>query len=99
MKFYISGPMTGMLEHNFPAFNAAAAQLEALGYAVVNPANISEVGTAWETCLRADIKALCDCDAIVLLPGWQYSRGAQLELHIAHRLGMDVRFIEAMVKP
>ena len=30
-------------------------------------------------------------DAIALLPGWELSRGANLELHIADQLGMPVK--------
>ena len=41
----------------------------------------------WETCMKRDIKALVDMDAIVLLPGWENSRGACLENHIATALG------------
>lgn len=88
---YISGPMTGLPEHNFPAFNAAAATLRDQGYQVTNPAEINPSGDkSWEACMRADIKALCDCDTIMLLPGWESSQGAHLEVHIAHRLGMHV---------
>jgi nucleoside 2-deoxyribosyltransferase len=92
-RVYLSGPMTGLPELNFPAFNAAAARLRAEGAQVVNPAEINpDGGLSWEQCMRADIKALCDCDAIVLLPGWEGSKGAHLELHVAHRLGLEVRF-------
>ena len=80
MRVYLSGPMTGMPELNFPAFHAAAAFLRGHGYEVINPAE----------CMRADIKALCDCDAIVLMYQWEISKGAHLELHIAHRLGLQV---------
>lgn len=38
MKVYIGGPMRGIPEFNFPAFNAAAAALRALGHTVFNPA-------------------------------------------------------------
>lgn len=97
MRLYISGPMTGIVDHNFPAFNAAATKVRALGYDAVNPVDINpDVGTPWAMCLRADIKALCDCDGIVLLPGWEKSNGAQLELHIAHRLQLAVSFIETL---
>lgn len=90
-KIYISGPMTGIPGLNFPAFNEAAARLRGCGFEVVNPAEINPDGEkTWEACMRADIKALCDCDTIVVLPGWENSKGAHLEVHIAHRLGMRV---------
>lgn len=91
MKVYLSGPMTGIQDFNFPAFNAEAARLRAAGLQVVNPAEINPDTTmSWHECMRADIKALCDCDTLALLPGWESSQGAHLELHIAHRLGLRV---------
>ncbi len=91
MRVYLSGPMTGLPELNFPAFHAAAAALRAKGLEVVNPAEINpNADKTWEQCMRADIKALCDCDALVMLPGWERSRGAHLEVHVAHRLGMQI---------
>lgn len=90
-RVYLSGPMTGMPDLNFPAFNAEAARLRDIGFEVVNPAEINRDATmTWEACMRNDIKALCDCDAIALLPGWEQSKGAHLEVHIAHRLGLSV---------
>lgn len=35
---YIAGPMTGIAEFNFPAFDEAAAKYRALGYDVISPA-------------------------------------------------------------
>ncbi|MBD1412816.1 DUF4406 domain-containing protein [Burkholderia contaminans] len=73
---------------NFPAFHAEAARLRALGYQVVNPAEINTDPTAdWLACMRNDIKHLVDCDAIAMLEGWQTSRGARLEYTIALILG------------
>lgn len=83
--------MTGLPDLNMPAFHAAAARLRAAGYTVVNPAEInSDPAADWHACMRADIKALCDCDAIALLSGFENSRGACLELTIARSLGMEV---------
>lgn len=94
-RLYLSGPMTGIPDHNFPAFNAEAARLRGKGYDVVNPVDINADQQAdWHACLRRDIAALTTCDAIALLPGWQGSAGAHLEMHIAHRVGMAIHFAE-----
>lgn len=90
-RVYISGPMTGLPEANFPAFHAAAKALRDAGIDAVNPAEINATTDGrWEDYMREDIKALCDCDGIALLPGWERSRGAHLEVHIAHRLGLEI---------
>ena len=96
-RIYISGPMTGLPEFNFPAFHSAAATLRACGFEVVNPAELNDQHKAYNDCLRADIKALCDCDVIALLPGWEGSNGAHLELHIAHRIGLEVKRFEDLL--
>ena len=88
-RIYIAGPMTNMPALNFPAFHAEAARLRALGYEVVNPAEVNAEPTAgWHACMRADIAQLVTCDAVRLLEGWESSRGASLEAHIAHSLDM-----------
>ena len=47
MRIYISGPMTGHADHNFPAFDAAAERLRAEGHFVINPAELAaHFGTA-----------------------------------------------------
>lgn len=39
-KIYIAGPMRGLPEYNFPAFDAAKKELEAIGWEVVSPADL-----------------------------------------------------------
>lgn len=41
--------------------------------------------------MRADLRALLDCDVIAMLPGWENSRGAVVELAVAKACGMEVR--------
>lgn len=98
-RVYLSGPMSGIEAHNFPAFRAAAAMLRANGLTVINPAEINvDVGAGWHECLRKDMAALASCDMLALLPGWQRSDGAHLELHVAHRLGMEIVMLEDLTE-
>ncbi|NYH21407.1 DUF4406 domain-containing protein [Paraburkholderia bryophila] len=91
MKLYLAGPMTGYAELNFPMFHAEAARLRALGFDIVNPAEINAGTNAeWLVCMRADIKQLLDCDGIALLPRWNESRGASIEHNLARDLGLRV---------
>ncbi len=90
-RVYISGPMTGFADFNFPAFNVEAARLRAMGLDVVNPVELNPQPVAsWEQCMRNDIAALMTCDTLALLTGWELSDGANLELHVAHRVGIRI---------
>ena len=93
---YLSGPMTGMLAFNYPAFHVEAAKLRELGHCVFNPAetDLPEAAT-WQEHMREDLQALLGCDQIHLLPGFGKSKGAMLELVIAQALGMTI----TMAKP
>lgn len=95
---YISGPMTGLPDLNFPAFHAAAAALRAVGLQALNPAELDHgFDPAWDVCLRGDIVALVGCNSILMLDGWMQSKGARLERHIAVQLGMPVHYDIASV--
>jgi hypothetical protein len=87
--------MTGLPGYNYDAFNEAEQRLRHLGD-VVNPAKIETKDKSWEGFMRADIKALMDCDTICLLPGWATSRGAKIELYLAEKLGMEVILYESL---
>jgi len=84
--------MSGMQAYNAPAFDRYAAALRAMGHAVFSPTeNGLPADSAWGEHMRADIAALMSCGRVALLPGWEKSRGAQLEHHIASALEMEVR--------
>lgn len=87
-RIYISGPMSGLPDLNFPAFHRVEAQLLNFGFEVVNPAKLNPPDTSYDQCMKTDIREMLTCDTILLIPGWETSKGAHLELHIAHRVGM-----------
>ena len=97
---YLSGPMTGYKDKNFPSFTEAARLLRAKGYRVVNPAELDETipKPTWEECLRRDIRAMMVCKGVATLPGWKKSKGANLETYIARQLKWPIHKYQYWVK-
>lgn len=87
---YVSGPMTGYDDYNFPAFNAAADELRAAGWEVLNPADKGVIdGWDWADYLRYDLEEIASkATHIYTLPGWRESKGARLEMHVCEELGI-----------
>lgn len=91
MRIYVSGPMTGLPDFNYPAFHAAAARLRAMGHEVLNPAeNPAPPCGSWQGYMRMAVAQLAQCEAIALLPGWTESKGALIERKLAQYFGMGV---------
>lgn len=90
LTIYISGPISGLPDGNRPAFAAVSAILRSWGWNVVNPHELfnAEVEESWEGYMRKDLAALLTCTHIVLLPGWEQSRGARLEKTVADAVGI-----------
>jgi hypothetical protein len=111
-RIYLCGPITGLPLDNRPAFDKAVADVTIKfketyqQVEVINPhvtcADIvrQHKGTPkhlWEKCMKADITEMLKCDMVVLLPGWQNSRGATLERTIAMNLGIPVWSIDELL--
>lgn len=95
MSTYISGPMTGYPDYNRPAFHAAEAAIRgAKGrhWNVDNPASLDLGPEAkWQDYMRRHIVTIgTRVSEMVVLPGWECSRGARLEVDLAHALGIPV---------
>ena len=103
VRLYLSGPMTGLPEHNYQAFAEAAHTLRQAGIeSVVSPHELAAPNCDgclehehhdihdWQAHMREDIIALMGCDTIVMLPGWQSSKGAKLEMLIGMELGYKI---------
>jgi hypothetical protein len=94
-RIYISGPISAGSAHiltaNIQAFTNKAIELRAAGHHVTNPAeNGLPIDSSWSEHMRVDIRDMMDCDTIHMLPRWQDSKGATLELLIARGLGFNV---------
>lgn len=92
MRVYIGGPMTGLPDKNYPAFEYAMRRLMDEGIEVISPhlleANalpeLTEnmtVGEIYRSVIPGDIAAIARTDGMILLQGWEESPGTALERH------------------
>lgn len=79
MKYYLSGPMEGIPEGNYPAFSEAIQRLSKDGIEVVCLASKE----APEGQMKARLEALMDCDAVIVLPWWAASNDSKAEVLVA----------------
>lgn len=105
-KVYLAGPMSGYEHYNAPAFREATVALRRQGFSVISPVELDEdegfnpygkQGTEtnaedWSHFLSRDLTRFlqADIDGVVCLPGWEKSRGANLEVHVARELGLPI---------
>lgn len=92
---YLAGPMSGIEGYNAPAFLTAASNLRQRGHTIVSPLELAmQLGPLgsrpYEDYIRNDLMGLLGCQAIILMNGWEGSRGARMELNVAHMLNMHV---------
>ena len=90
MKVYISGAITNdpyYKEH----FEKVEEELLAGGLDVINPAKKGP-GYTYKEYMDMSLKELMQCDTIMMLKGYEYSKGALLELHYAQCVGMNIFF-------
>ena len=101
-KVFLSGPMTGHPGYNFQRFNLAEKQLADAGIECVNPVHICKKykeehvladKAVFDKMIAEEQEAERECDAILLLDGWQMSKGVRLELKIALEMDMQI-FLE-----
>lgn len=82
MKIYIAGPISGhdpILVDTY--FKTAALELKILDIEPVNPNDMSGWGLSWEAYMRIaeTILRSGEIDGILMLEGWERSKGARLE--------------------
>lgn len=95
MKVFISGPMSGKPNYNRAAFFKAEEELEKHGYSVWNPAWLAypnDTEFTKDDMHIIDFAAIRLCDAIYMLKGWKYSKGAQEEHEYAAMRGLTIMY-------
>lgn len=96
MKIYLSGPMTGLPDFNYPTFNKTAADLRARGFTVYNPAEYKHDGPVFpiREAFAEYSRFIClEADAIALLPGWENSLGVSAELALARNCNLEIIYL------
>jgi Domain of unknown function (DUF4406) len=97
-KPYITGPITGIPDGNLPAFMDAEATLRQAGYDPINPRhNGAEGERTWREFMRIALHQIAECDGLAVLPGWETSEGAGIEVRLVTDLGLPVLDVPAWV--
>lgn len=105
MKVYCAAPMRGYPQGNHAAIHAAVSFLRQLGHEVFSPADqdlrrgkdpadhddFGNDPAYLRSALGEDLAWIAaEADAVVVLPGWERSKGAQAEAHAAFAIGIPV---------
>lgn len=94
---YLSGPMSGVKDLNYPEFNRIAKELREAGHKVFNPAEIilDKKGMSkdqiYEAYMEICLEAVEKCSIIYLIDGWEESSGANRELKRAIEKGLSIK--------
>lgn len=82
IKVYIAGPMTGLPDFNRGAFFEAGDVLFSHGHIVLNPAVFPD-GLEHGDYMKICLPMIDAAEAVIMLPGWENSKGANMEYQYA----------------
>lgn len=90
-RVYLAGPMSGLPDHNYPAFNEGAKKLRDAGCFVLNPAELNPPDVTYRQALAVDLAwIIAHAEMIVLLPGFEKSKGCRIEVDLALTLDIPI---------
>lgn len=82
IKVFISGPMSGIPDFNRGEFFNAAQVLEGHGHIILNPA-VLPLGLEHSDYMKICLPMIDAAEAVIMLPGWEKSKGANMEYQYA----------------
>ena len=94
MIIYLSGPMSGIKDYNYPRFNEVAGLLRAQGHEVLNPAENKPEPPTYENFMAMSLEQVEACDVVVLMEGMISSPGVADERNHAIKHGKEIMLIE-----
>lgn len=99
-KIYISGKISGLpIGEVIAKFHAAERKIRRFGFEPLSPLkNGLPLETEWADHMGRDIALLLKSDAVYLLPDYNESKGARIELCVALQQRMPL-FVEAASRP
>ena len=98
MKIYISGKITGIEKEALKLFADIEQKLKAQGHVVINPFYLPHLhDKKYASYMKEDIKALCDCDGILIMTNHSDSKGSMIEILIAKFLGLEIMYEESCI--
>lgn len=80
-KVYVSLPISNVPQYRIDEMLFRAQKhIGASGHKMISPYDASpDANASYSTHMGNDIKALLECDMVLMMPGWQLSKGCQLE--------------------
>lgn len=110
-RLYISGPVTGKLGGNHIIFIEAYALLLDAGYVPFDPHDLVNPDDTHKTAMLLCVNELTTrtqklgvrypvpyYDGVALLPGWEQSEGARLEVAVAEACGITVKTVDEWIE-
>lgn len=99
-RVYISGPITGVTNYK-RIFEGYKDKLVAKGFDVINPAELTSVigdSFSYDEIMDIDLDILSRCDYMIQLPGWEKSRGCNIEYGYARAADKIILKVEDILK-
>lgn len=91
-KAYLSLPISGKDTYEIRrTLRKGYDYLRAQGYQIITPYDASpNANASYAEHMGKDIQALLECDVVLMMPGWEDSRGCQCEKATAEIYGKDI---------